>query len=201
MVRRPGAGGYPTREKGTAGMSMQGNGTVKWYNPEKAYGFITTDSGQDLFVHRNSLIDGRPWLVDGQGVEFSVRQGVKGFEAADVRVVRDVEGIPADRQRLYAHDRRDDLRGNNGYGATRLAAPRPYRAPYEGAIPTGAVPATVMRVDPNGRFLFAQAESVSDDVYVNSALFNQLYLQQGDTITITIERGDRGLRARTLAQR
>jgi len=50
--------------------SGQGTGMVKWYNPEKAYGFITTEEGKDLFVHRNSIADGRPWLIDGQGVEY-----------------------------------------------------------------------------------------------------------------------------------
>ena len=81
--------------------SGQGSGTVKWYNPEKAYGFITTEDGRDLFVHRNAIADGRPWLVDGQGVAFTVRQGAKGLEAADVRVTRDVEEVPASRLRSY----------------------------------------------------------------------------------------------------
>src|SRR5215213_10581930 len=93
--------------------SSQGVGTVKWYNPEKAYGFITTEDGRDLFVHRNSIADGRPWLIDGQGVEFTVRQGQKGPEAGDVRVVQDVEEIPASRQRLY-----DSAGGRGGGGGS-----------------------------------------------------------------------------------
>jgi len=185
-------------------MSAQSSGTVKWYNPEKAYGFITTDGGQDLFVHRNSLIDGRPWLVDGQGVEFSVRQGMKGSEAADVRIIRDVKTIPAARQRLYAHDERDGYRdesgGGGGYGAARSAVPRPYRAPYAGPIPTGAVPATVIRVDPAERFLFAHVSTLGEDVYVHGTLFAAAPIRAGDEITIAIERSERGLRARTLAR-
>jgi cold shock CspA family protein len=189
-------------------MSGQGSGTVKWYNPEKAYGFITTEDGRDLFVHRNAIADGRPWLIDGQGVEFTLRQGQKGLEAADVRVVQDVEEIPASRQRLYSNERSNSY-GGGGYGDTggygggyrseRSAAPRQPREPYMGPLPNGPVPARVLRIDPSGRFLFAHAESVGEDVYVHGSLFADLYVQPGDEISILIDRGERGLRARTVS--
>lgn len=184
-------------------MSAQGSGTVKWYNPEKAYGFITGEDGLDLFVHRNAIADGRPWPVDGQGVAFAVRQGLKGLEAADVRVVQDVEAIPAGRQRAYSGagwGQEGD--GNGGYvGGGYRAATRPPRPAYSGPVPSGPVAARVMRIDPGGRFLFAHVESVGDDVYVHGALFARLGLQQGDEITVTVERSERGLRARTLDPR
>lgn len=180
-------------------MSGQGVGTVKWYNPEKAYGFITAEDGQDLFVHRNSIAEGRSWLVDGQGVEFTVREGRKGPEAADVRVVRDVEEIPPARQRSY------ESIGAGGYGsygnangAYRTGAPRRPRESYTGSVPSGPVPATVMRIDLSGRFLFVRAESVGDDVYVHGSLFANLGLREGDTVSVVVERGERGLRARSL---
>ena len=58
-----------------------------------------------------------------------------------------------------------------------------------------------MRVDPSGRFLFAHAEAIGEDVYVHSSLFAGRRPQPGDAIAITIENGDRGLRARTLDER
>jgi cold shock protein len=63
-------------------------GTVKWFNNEKGYGFISPDSGQDVFVHF-SAIQGRGFrsLEEGQRVEFDIVPGRKGNEAQNVRVV------------------------------------------------------------------------------------------------------------------
>ncbi|GAB6938297.1 MULTISPECIES: cold-shock protein [Isoptericola] len=62
-------------------------GTVKWFNAEKGYGFITpTAGGQDLFVHYSAIqTDGYRTLDEGQGVEFEVGQGQKGPQAEQVR--------------------------------------------------------------------------------------------------------------------
>lgn len=185
-------------------MSAQSSGTVKWYNPEKAYGFITAEDGQDIFVHRNGIADGRPWLVDGQGVAFTLRQGMKGSEAAEVRVVQDVEEIPTYRQRLYESNRDGYDNRSGGYGSERggtfrASSQRPARAPYTGAVPRGAVTAKVMRIDPNGRFLFAHADAIGEDVYVHGSLLADRYVQPGDEVTISIESSDRGLRARSLS--
>jgi cold shock protein len=63
-------------------------GTVKWFNSEKGYGFISQAGGDDLFVHY-SEIDGSGFrsLEDGQRVEFEVGQGQKGPQATAVRAV------------------------------------------------------------------------------------------------------------------
>jgi CspA family cold shock protein len=62
-------------------------GTVKWFNAEKGYGFITpTAGGQDLFVHYSAIqTDGYRTLDEGQGVEFELGQGQKGPQAEQVR--------------------------------------------------------------------------------------------------------------------
>jgi CspA family cold shock protein len=60
-------------------------GTVKWFNNEKGYGFIAVDGGQDVFVHFSSIeMDGYKSLEDGQRVEFEVTQGHKGPQASQV---------------------------------------------------------------------------------------------------------------------
>jgi cold shock protein len=64
---------------------MKEQGTVKWFNNDKGYGFISRASGDDVFVH-HSVIQGSGFksLNEGDAVEFSVTKGPKGLQAADV---------------------------------------------------------------------------------------------------------------------
>ena len=63
-------------------------GQVKWFNASKGFGFITRDSGEDIFVHFRSIRgDGHRVLKDGQRVEFSVSVGDKGLQADDVMAI------------------------------------------------------------------------------------------------------------------
>ena len=63
-------------------------GTVKWFNNEKGYGFIAVDGGQDVFVHYSAIqSEGYKSLDEGQRVEFEVAQGPKGPQADQVNVV------------------------------------------------------------------------------------------------------------------
>ncbi|MBI4635848.1 MAG: cold-shock protein [Candidatus Rokubacteria bacterium] len=61
-------------------------GTVKWFNDAKGYGFITQEGGEDVFVHY-SAIQGQGFksLAEGDRVEFEVTKGPKGLQAANVR--------------------------------------------------------------------------------------------------------------------
>jgi len=67
-------------------MSERLTGTVKWFNGQKGYGFISHDGGEDVFVHY-SAIDGQGFrnLEEGDRVEFVIEQGQKGPAAAEVR--------------------------------------------------------------------------------------------------------------------
>ena len=60
-------------------------GTVKWFNNQKGYGFISDESGKDVFVHYSGLTgDGFKSLEEGQNVEFNVQDGAKGPQAVNV---------------------------------------------------------------------------------------------------------------------
>lgn len=64
---------------------MREQGTVKWFNASKGYGFIQRQTGEDVFVHYSAInMDGYKSLSEGQAVEFEVRQGPKGLQAANV---------------------------------------------------------------------------------------------------------------------
>jgi len=63
-------------------------GTVKWFNPDKGFGFITREDGPDVFVHFSAIQgDGYRNLEENQAVEFDVTQGPKGPQASNVRPV------------------------------------------------------------------------------------------------------------------
>ena len=63
-------------------------GTVKWFNGAKGYGFLEREGADDVFVHYSAIIgDGYKSLEEGQSVEFTIEEGEKGLQAKDVRVL------------------------------------------------------------------------------------------------------------------
>ncbi|HHU55271.1 MAG TPA: cold-shock protein [Acholeplasmataceae bacterium] len=63
-------------------------GTVKWFNGDKGYGFITMENGEDIFVHFSAIqTNGVKKLQEGQKVTFEVVKGNRGLQAANVQVV------------------------------------------------------------------------------------------------------------------
>lgn len=66
-------------------MSERIQGTVKWFNATKGYGFIEQAQGKDVFVHHSAIqTQGYATLTDGQSVEFEIEQGPKGLQARNV---------------------------------------------------------------------------------------------------------------------
>ena len=69
-------------------MAERIQGTVKWFNSSKGYGFISQENGDDVFVHFQSIIsDGYKTLNDNDKVEFVVTDGQKGPQATEVKVI------------------------------------------------------------------------------------------------------------------
>ena len=69
-------------------MAMREKGTVKWFNNEKGFGFISRENGEDVFVHFKAITgEGYRSLAEGARVEFTVTQGPKGLQAENVTVI------------------------------------------------------------------------------------------------------------------
>jgi len=69
-------------------MNERVTGTVKWFDASKGYGFIERQGGPDVFVHFSAIqADGFRTLQEGQRVEFSIENGPKGLQAANVVVI------------------------------------------------------------------------------------------------------------------
>lgn len=71
-------------------MSERCEGSIKWFSAPKGYGFIGLENGEDVFVHFSAIqMEGYKRLKEGQKVEFSIEDGPKGKQAADVVILED----------------------------------------------------------------------------------------------------------------
>ena len=65
------------------------SGTVKWFNADKGFGFITGEDGNDVFAHFSQInVDGFKTLEEGQSVNFELAQGPKGPQAENITIIR-----------------------------------------------------------------------------------------------------------------
>lgn len=88
--QRPAPSARPAAASRGEARSPREAGTVKWFNTSKGFGFISRDSGDDIFVHFRAIRgDGHRVLVEGQRVEFTVIQRDKGLQAEDVQILED----------------------------------------------------------------------------------------------------------------
>ena len=76
---------YHKVQDARGGFSIMEQGTVKWFNAEKGFGFIERENGDDVFVHFSAIQgDGFKTLEEGQTVEFEITQGNRGPQASNV---------------------------------------------------------------------------------------------------------------------
>ena len=85
MVRLEAVEKHQIAQKSKEGNTVKEQGTVKWFNASKGFGFIQRQSGEDIFVHFSAIqAEGYKSLNEGQAVEFEVTYGPKGLQAANV---------------------------------------------------------------------------------------------------------------------
>jgi CspA family cold shock protein len=92
-----------------SGKAAMEQGTVKWFNDAKGYGFISRQNGEDVFVHYSAITaNGFKSLQEGQAIQFTVVKGPKGWQAADVQPIKN-SSRPVGREAISAPPFQDDL--------------------------------------------------------------------------------------------
>ncbi|PZA23351.1 hypothetical protein DMO24_00200, partial [Modestobacter versicolor] len=159
-------------------------GTVKWFNAEKGFGFIEPDDGgQDVFAHFSAIADdgGYRSLDEGQRVEYTASPGDRGMQADSIQPLGGGGRPPAREQRGH----RDDPR--------QVRAPR---APQRGG---GGSEGTVRWFNAEKGFGFIEPDEGGDDVFVHfSAIVDDggyRSLEEGQRVEYTASPGQRGLQA------
>lgn len=160
------------------------NGTVKWYDAIKGYGFIARDDGgEDLFVHRSAV--GYDGLNEGDRVSFAVVRGLKGTNAEQVRVI-ETSTLPPRAPRAAnggGRDRFQDDRGWGGGGAFDDYDTLP--------LQTG----TIKRYDAEKGYGFITPDDGSTDVFIHRTSAGVTAIGPGDRIEFRLGRGPKGPRA------
>lgn len=85
LIQGGGTSGSSSRKSRSPSAAGREQGTVKWFNVSKGYGFVTRQNGEEIFVHFRSIRgEGRRVLREGDSIEFTVAEGDKGPQAEDV---------------------------------------------------------------------------------------------------------------------
>lgn len=175
---------------------MEYQGRVKFYDPNKAYGFISGAPEGDVFIHRSNLSPGRDELIEGQEVLFKTRSAPRGTEAYDVVVTKESSLPPRPR---IPRDGFGQDRPGRGFGRDSRDSGRPPRRPQENQrVPSGPVACEVSSVDPEGRFMFVKSDRDGLEIFVHRSHFERMGLRRGDRVYVTVERSPKGLRATSL---
>jgi cold shock CspA family protein len=161
-------------------------GTVKWYDPDKGFGFVAReDGGNDLFLHHTMV--GTETLAEGDRISFSVGFGLKGERAEDVQVIERSGKPPRGRRASGFGDGGFD-NGRSSYGTFERRQPiDPTTLPrLEGVV---------RRFDPERGFGFISSPGSQDDVFFHGSAVVGGAVNRGDTVEFRLGQGQRGPRA------
>jgi cold shock protein len=199
----PSFGGAPRRPSSPMSVSASGpeiSATVKWFNPEKGFGFVEMSDGSgDVFLHANALsAAGEQSVNSGATLKVRVGQGQKGRQVAEVMSVdHSTEQAPG-----AGGGRRSDFGGGgprSGGGGGGFGGPRPPRTGgfrREHDLSTAVeMSGTVKWYNPDKGFGFVTPESGGKDVFVHASVLERSgvhSLSEGQTVQLQVVQGQKG---------
>lgn len=163
----PDQGGFPAQ------------GTVKWFNPDKGFGFVTLEDGSDCFLHASALTRAGLSVTEGDTVRVRIGQGPRGRQVSDVL---DVQPGPGPQRR-----------SPGGFGAGR--PPRTGGRPGVPTGPTVETQGTVKWWNATKGFGFITPVDGSKDIFIHVSTLGRCGLQQlteGTAVSIRVSQGPKG---------
>jgi CspA family cold shock protein len=166
-------------------------GTVKWYDPDKGFGFVAReDGGSDLFLHHSVV--GLETLAEGDRISFTVGYGLKGERAEDIRVVERSGKAARARTPREFRDTGDRYSASRGYGALRE---HHHRNASQDLSTFPRLEGTVLRFDIERGFGFISSPGSAEDVFFHSSAVAGGDVRQGDTVEFRLGQSQKGPRA------
>ena len=184
----------------SAGFGPEHDATVKWFNPEKGFGFVALSDGSgDAFLHANTLNQsGHQSVNPGATLRVRIGQGQKGRQVSEVLSVDNSTAQPAAPRSSFGGPRPFGGGGGGGYGGDRgggggFGGGAPRRGPPSG--PSQEMQGTVKWYNATKGFGFVAPQDGGKDVFVHASALQRagiMQLAEGQTITMDVVQGAKG---------